>query len=280
MLNIVHRVDETNSFKQIEKDTKRSKMNKDTTRQIINVVAVVATIFLNILANALPFNNQNTGDISDSFPVLFTPAGYVFAIWGLIYIGLIAFAVYQALPSQRENPRLRAVGYVFAWGCLANIAWLFGWHYLNQSPWFFLTEIAMLLLLASLLITYLRLDIGRSVVSSAETWMVRNPISIYLGWISVATIANTSILLYSWGLSSLSLNAQAWLTVLVLIVGAVLGFLMAFFRRDIPYILVLVWAYVGVALPAGQDHPLVSAVAYGLAFMLTILAIVAFFWKR
>lgn len=255
-------------------------MNKDTTRQIVNVVAVVVTIFLNILANALPFNNQNTGDISDSFPVLFTPAGYVFAIWGLIYIGLIAFAVYQALPSQRENPRLRAVGYVFAWGCLANIAWLFGWHYLNQSSWFFLTEIFMLLLLASLIMSYLRLDIGRAKTSTAEYWTVSVPFSIYLGWISVATIANTSILLYSWGLSGLSADVQAWLTAIMLMIGGILAILMAFYRRDVAYILVLTWAYLGVAIPSGQDHPVVSMTAYILAAALAILAIVTFFWKK
>jgi translocator protein len=255
-------------------------MNKDTIRQIVNVVAIAATILLNILANALPFNNQNTGDISDSFPVLFTPAGYVFAIWGLIYIGLIAFAIFQALPSQRENPRLRAVGYVFALGCLANIAWLFGWHYLNQSSWFFFTEIAMLLLLVSLIMTYLRLGIGRTTLSTLEYWTVSVPISIYLGWISVATIANTSILLYSWGLSSLSADVQAWLTVMMLTIGAVLAILMAFLRRDVAFILVLSWAYLGVAVPAGQDHPLVSGVAYLLAAVLAILAIVTVFWKR
>jgi hypothetical protein len=193
---------------------------------------------------------------------------------------LIAFAIFQALPSRRENPRLRAVGYIFALGCLANIAWLFGWHYLNQSSWFFLTEVAMLLLLVSLILTYLRLDIGRAATSTAEYWTVSVPISIYLGWISVATIANTSIVLYDLGLSSLSVQVQAWLTALMLLVGAVLGILMAFYRRDVAFILVLAWAYLGVALPAGEDHPVVSVVGYLLAAMLAILAGVTIFWKK
>ena len=107
-------------------------MNKDVVRQWLNVLAVLATLVVNGLANALPLNGQNTGAISDRFHVYFVPAGYVFAIWGIIYLGLIGFAIYQVLPAQRENPRLRRSGYSFALSCAANIIWLFLWHY-NQS---------------------------------------------------------------------------------------------------------------------------------------------------
>ena len=85
---------------------------KDITRQILVILSVLVTLVVNILANALPLNGQNTGQISDRFNVYFVPAGYVFSIWGFIYIGLIAYAIFQALPSQRENPRLRRVGYL------------------------------------------------------------------------------------------------------------------------------------------------------------------------
>jgi hypothetical protein len=97
-------------------------MKKDIIRQFVNVLAVVAVLVVNGLANALPLNNQTTGEISDRFQVYFVPAGYVFSIWGLIYLGLLAFAVFQALPAQRDNPRLRRVGYLFAASCVANIA--------------------------------------------------------------------------------------------------------------------------------------------------------------
>ncbi|MCX5977186.1 MAG: hypothetical protein NTV33_10275 [Coprothermobacterota bacterium] len=163
-------------------------MNKNLVRQWANVIAVLAMIVINILANALPFNGQNTGAISDRFAVFFVPAGYVFSIWGLIYIGLLLFAIYQALPSQRDNPRLVKIGYWFAFSSLANIAWLFLWHYLQFTR----TIFAMLALLISLLVIYLRLGIGKENVPSSERWMVQTPFSIYLGWISVATIANSS----------------------------------------------------------------------------------------
>ena len=106
-------------------------MSKDTLRQLANALSVVLALTVNILASALPLNGQNTGEISNRFQVYFVPAGYVFAIWGLIYIGWIAFAVYQFLPAQKESPRLRRLGYLFALSGIANAAWLFCWHY-NQ----------------------------------------------------------------------------------------------------------------------------------------------------
>jgi len=216
-------------------------MNKDLLRQITNVVAVIATIVINILANALPLNGQNTGDISDRFRVFFVPAGYVFSIWGLIYIGLIAFGVYQALPSQRANPRLRRVGYLFALSCLANIAWLFCWHY----GAFVLSVIVMLALLVLLITIYLRLEIGLVKVRATEKWCVDILFSVYLGWISVATIANITDLLYYQGWGGWGISPQVW-AVLMLAATVVLTGLMLFTRGDVAYALVVLWAALGI----------------------------------
>jgi hypothetical protein len=254
-------------------------MNKDITRQIVTAVAIVATIIVNIAANALPLNNIPTNEISDSFPLLITPAGYVFAIWGVIYLGLIAYGIYQLLPAQRENPRLRKVGYVLAWSCLANILWLFVWHYGFETSWFWLTEVFMLALLLLLIVTYLRLETGVTKVSTAEQWALRVPISIYLGWISIATIANTTITLYYFGWTGEQI--APWLTVLLLLVGAALGVLMAFRHGDVAYVLVLVWAFIGIGVPNNiADNQLVSISAYILAALLAILALVTLFRKR
>ena len=102
---------------------------KDTLRQTANLVTVLIALTVNILASALPLNGQNTGEISDRFAVYFVPAGYVFAIWFFIFVGWIAFAIYQFQPSQKESPRLRRLGYLFAISNLFNAAWLFAWHY-------------------------------------------------------------------------------------------------------------------------------------------------------
>jgi len=241
---------------------------KDIQRQISVIITVLATIIINILANALPINGQNTGEISDRFEVYFVPAGYVFSIWGLIYLGLIAFAVFQALPSQRENPRMRATGWWVSLGGLANIAWIFLWHY-EQFP---LTIFAMLLLLVTLIITYLRLGIGATSISTVEKWTVRIPISIYLGWITVATVANITSLLDYLQWDGFGIAPEIWMSI---ILGAVLiiAGLMNITRRDIAYTMVILWALVGIAL----KHAAVSAVAIPtwITFSLVLLTLIA-----
>ncbi|MBN1219137.1 MAG: tryptophan-rich sensory protein [Anaerolineae bacterium] len=243
-------------------------MNKDILRQAVVIVAVIATIVINGLANALPLNGQTTGEISDRFQVYFVPAGYVFSIWGLIYLGLVVFAVYQALPSQRENPHLRRIGYPFALSCLANIAWLFLWHY----EYFPLTLIAMIALLLLLIAIYVWLGIGQTIVPAVAQWLVHVPFSIYLGWITVATIANVaSVLDYlNWGRWGLS--AEVW-TVIMLLVGVGLAWAISFIRGDVAYVLVIIWAFMGIAVKY-SNTPVVS-IATWVATGLVVLALVA-----
>ena len=240
---------------------------KDIIRQVVNVLATLMVIVLNVLASALPLNGQTTGEISDRFDVYFVPAGYVFSIWGLIYLALIAFAVYQALPAQRDNPRLGSVGYLYALSCVANVAWLFLWHY----EFFELTLVAMVALLLLLIAIYLRLGIGRSRVPNAEKWLVRVPFSIYLGWITVATIANvTSLLDYlNWG--GWGISPEAW-AVVMLIAGAVIASAVSITRGDIAYILVIVWAFVGIAVKhSGTPIVAVTAIVMAVLVALTLL---------
>ena len=244
-------------------------MKRDTLRQVITIVAVVATIVVNALANILPFNGQETGAISDRFAIYFVPAGYVFSIWGLIYLGLIAYAIFQALPAQRENPRLQSIGGLFALASIANIAWVFLWHY----EVFLATLPVMLILLVSLIAIYLRLGTGRTQVGAAERWLVRVPFSIYLGWITVATIANATQLLYFLGWNGGFLSPELW-TVIMLAVATAVAWLMAITRRDVAYLLVLIWAFVGIA-GKHADTPLVS----GAAWIATVLVAAAVVWS-
>jgi benzodiazapine receptor len=241
-------------------------LNRDIIRQIMVVTGVIALIVVNALANILPFNGLNTGQISDRFDVLFVPAGYVFSIWGLIYLGLLAYAVYQALPSQRTNPRLRSIGGLFVWSCLANIVWLFLWHYLV----FVGTIFAMVALLVLLIVIYQRLGIGRVRVSKGERWTTHLTFSIYLGWICVATIANAADLLWYLGWNGAPLPASWWAT-MMLAVGVVLAFLMTIFRGDVAFILVLAWAYIGIAIKQA-DTTLVANAAWAATVALFVLA--------
>jgi hypothetical protein len=234
---------------------------KNTLRQIAVVVVVLATITINILANALPFNGQNTGTISDRFNVYFVPAGYVFAIWGLIYIGLLTYAIYQALPAQKDNTRLQATGWWVVLGGLANSTWIFLWHY-EQFTW---TLVAMLVLLASLIITYLRLGIGKTKVSTTEKWLVRIPFSIYLGWITVATIANASDVLDYVKWNQLGFSDGTWMLAILFAVMIIAG-LMIFTRRDVAYTAVILWALAGIGVKYPQQGIVTTGiwVAFGL----------------
>jgi hypothetical protein len=202
------------------------------------------------------------------------PAGYVFSIWGLIYIGLILFSIYQALPAQRENPRLVRLGYLPALTGVANTAWIFLWHY-EQFP---LTLVAMLALLVTLIAIYLQLRAGRPQVSRAERWMVFLPFSVYLGWISVATIANISQVLYAAGWSGWGISAPLW-AALLLLVATGLGLVMYFTRKDAAYVLVLVWAFIGIAVKF-PETPVVFLTAWVASMVLVVALASGLFIRR
>ena len=238
-------------------------MSKDAWRQAANLLSVVLAITVNVLAVTLPLNGQNTGAISDRFKVYFVPAGYVFAIWGIIYIGWIAFAIYQALPAQKESPRLRSLGYLFALSGVFNAAWLFCWHY-NR---FGLSVLVMLTLLGLLIASYLKLNVGRTAGSAAERWCVDIPFGLYLGWITVATVANVSEWLYFVHWNGFGIDPQAW-AVVMLVVAGVIGGLMGRTRHDAAFLFVLVWAFIGIAIKQAAA-PLVAGSA-------AVLALVAF----
>jgi hypothetical protein len=244
-------------------------MSKDTVRQTTNLLSVILALAVNILATALPLNNQTTAQISDRFKVVFVPAGYVFAIWGLIYIGWIAFVVYQFLPAQKQSPRLRGLGYLFALTGVFNAAWLFCWQYNHVG----LSVIVMLVLLGLLIASYLNLNIGHTSVSNSERWCVDIPLSVYLGWISVATVANISDWLYSVNWNGFGFDPQVW-AVIMLVVASLLGILMALTRRDSGYLFVFVWAFIGIALKQ-SPAPLVANSAWVAALVALGLAIYA-----
>lgn len=244
---------------------------RDLFRQAMVVVTVLATLVINGLANALPLNGMTTGEISDRFQVFFTPAGYVFSIWGVIYLGLIAFAVFQSLPSQRQNPRLRAVGWWIALGGLANCAWILLWHY----ELFPLTLVAMLVLLASLVVAYLRLDIGRSAASPAERWVVHLLFSVYLAWITVATVANVTVVLDYLHWDGFGLAPEIWMGLVLAVIVAITA-AMNFTRRDVAFSLVILWALLGISFKQADHLAVVipTSIAFGLA-ALTLAAALA-----
>ena len=249
-------------------------MNKDTLRQLANALSVVLALTVNILASTLPLNGQNTGEISDRFQVYFVPAGYVFAIWGIIYIGWIAFIIYQFRADQKESPRLRKLGYLFALSGIFNAAWLFTWHY----NIFGLSVLVMLTLLGLLIVSYLKLNVGRTPVRSAEKWSVDVPFSVYLGWISVATVANVTDYLYLINWTGFGIAPQAW-AVIMLVIANVLALAMTVTRSDSGYAIVLVWSFAGIAQKQA-DTALVANSAWVATVLVLGLAIYSIVQRR
>ncbi|MCX8183792.1 MAG: hypothetical protein N3F08_05180 [Crenarchaeota archaeon] len=216
--------------------------------QMLNVAAIVATILFNSIVNILPLNGVTTGEVSDSYPNLFTPPGYVFAIWGVIYILLTVFMVYQARVSQRKEEYLEEIGFLYVLGAAANIMWLIVFHYSYSNPSLFIfSPIPIIALLATLLLTYLRLGVGVKKVPIAQKLAVHVPVSVYLGWISLATIANIASVINVLMLS-IPLDMQALGTAAVILIALAITLLMLVRRRDFAYSLVVVWASIGIAL--------------------------------
>jgi benzodiazapine receptor len=155
----------------------------------LNAVAFVAVVFVNSLAGSTTLiGGKTTAQISDANPTLITPAGYVFSIWGVIYVLLGVFVVFQALPSEKGREFREKVGWLFILSSILNIVWLFLW----QFEYLVLSVIVMFLLLAALILIYLRLEIGKSKVQLREKIAFHLPFSVYLGWITIASIANVA----------------------------------------------------------------------------------------
>lgn len=234
----------------------------------LNAAALAAVILVNYLANALPINNLDTGEISDMFPVLFTPAGYVFSIWGLIYLLLLGFVIYQLAYRPYHQSLVPAVGSLFIISCLLNIAWIFSWHYLQIS----LSMIIMIALLINLIIIYMRINLTSKTFAPLEKWLVKLPFSIYLGWICVATIANFNVLLYNLGLYAPGIPAGI-LTIVMIIIAALIAFYVLLSRNDIALVLVFAWAFVGIGMRHGLEVFTVTAVSWIAAVFLIFLII-------
>lgn len=219
-------------------------MSADRRRQLVNLVVFAVTVTVNGMAVALPLNGQSTAEISDRLATLVTPANYVFSIWSLIYALLLVFSVYQALPSQAANPALRRIGYLPALAGVLNTAWIFLWHY-NV---FALTVPVMIGLLLTIIAIYQRLEIGRQAAPSrAGAIAVRLPWSVYMGWITIATIANIAGVLVWQHWDGFGIAAGIW-AFAVLAAGVAIAAVNAVTRRDVAYSLVIVWAYVGIAV--------------------------------
>lgn len=217
----------------------------DFIRQVATLVAIIGAFVINVWSNIMPLNGMSIGEISNTLfnDVLIIPANYAFAIWGLIYLGLFTWGIYQFLPQNKQDFDFRQTGYLLVIASSAQSIWV----YLFLSRLFTLSVIAMFVILLSLIGVYLRLGIGKKRVSQIKKWCVHFPISIYLAWISVATVVNVACALYFQTWNGWGISAELW-TVIMLFVAFAIAVMIAIQRRDVAYTGVTVWALVAIAL--------------------------------
>jgi hypothetical protein len=205
--------------------------------KIIAGAAYVAMVVVNFLANGLPINNRSTGAISDAYPNLFAPAGPAFSIWGLIYLLLGGYVLYQFVKKdQKIEDLLKKINPLFIATSLANISWIFAWHY---------DYIGLSVLIMAVLLFFLIkiADILRvEQLTALEKISIRAPFSVYFGWITVAAIANITVFMVSIGWNRFGIADFVW-TSIILLVGAMIGILRMRKDKNIAYSMVLIWAY-------------------------------------
>jgi len=211
-------------------------------------VAILGNIGLNYYSNAYPFNGQSMGTVSAKYPTLLTPAGYAFSIWGLIFLTLAIYSIWQLLPAQRPNPLPDVVAQPLM---LANVATAV-WVVLFAYERLLLSWLVMLVILGSLVVAYGRAR--RLVLAAAAPRWASIPFALYLGWISVAATINTVIGLQRLGWEP-ALNLSVLLTLLLLAVVVGLGLLVSREFQEVAFPLVLSWALVAIWVARRAEYP-------------------------
>lgn len=256
---------------------------------ILATVSFAVMVTANALANALPLNGVNTGQLSDEIPNLFVPIGLTFSIWGLIYLllaGYIVAILREAFRRNSAGQRWEAQdGWLFTLNALANAGWILAWHW-RLVP---LSMLIMLVILASLIVLEERnfrryngkpVRIGLTAPGRGTPvlhFFLTTPVNVYLGWICVATIANATAVLVKAGWNGFGIGPQVW-TVLVIIAGLVVALALMYLRNAVAAPLVIVWAYLGIVLKRTALDPdqtravwLAAAISGVLIFVLLIV---------
>ena len=225
----------------------------------INIILFAGMLVMNYLANALPLNNKTTGELSDSFPNLFVPAGLTFSIWGIIYLLLIVYCVVQFTGSDREV--ISNISWLFGISCILNALWIVFWHF-GKLP-------SSLLVMLGLLITLIYINIS---IRELPIGILKASFGIYLGWICIATIANVTTLLVNAGWNGFNITHEVWVIIMIFIGTIIIA--MTIYRLVNPFIgLSVVWAFIGIAIKRQDDYRsiFVSAIiAISLVSLITL----------
>lgn len=244
------------------------------------IIAYLVMVGMNALANVLPINGITTGEVSDLYGNLFAPAGITFSIWGLIYLLLGAYCIYQFKYIKNKDKKwrlLNGINLLFLFTSIINSIWIVFWHYSLIGS----TLILMILLLISLIL--IRLFAREVPVSTSNFLFITLPFSVYFGWVSVATIANVTAYLVKTQWGGFGLSPVIW-TVFILITGLAIGALTTIFFKDKAYGLVFIWAYLGITIKhiseSGFDFQYPSIVIAAILSMIVLSYVVIFKTKN
>lgn len=237
-----------------------------------NTVALAVVITVNALANMLPFNDRTTGEISDLYPNLFTPAGITFSIWSVIYLLLICFVIYQwKVFVKRHTYTLRQYAELSMWfilSCFLNVSWLFAWHYLLTG----LSVTIMIALLFTLARMFLFLDkLERN--NLPEKALIHLPFTIYFAWICVATVANITAFLISVKWNGGIIHPEVW-TIIMMVATTILGAVITLKYHVAGFAAVVFWALLGIFI-RGEDQ--YNFIPYTAVSLMVVLAMLMFY---
>jgi len=238
-----------------------------TKRQLIVNISIISMIVVNILATTLPIGGVTTAEVSNRYFNYFVPAGYIFSIWGLIYIGLIAFGVFQSLKQNRNNEMINNISLYVIINAFANAAWIFTWHF--EILW--LSVLLMIVILFTLLKIFMIVVVeNRKVLSNKMNWFVRYPFTLYLGWISVATIANIAALLTSLNWSGFGISPIVW-SVIMIVVASLIAIYLLLNYREFVFSFVIIWAILGIF--NNQEPELIKGAVIALVSVITLMVV-------
>lgn len=245
---------------------------RDTIRQAANVIFAIAQLFTNSVLFANLFGLPQVGELSDTYQTAFIPTGLTFAVWGPIYLGITAYAIYQALPSQRERTIHRQIGWFALLAAIMNTVWTPLWLLQQVS----LALVIIVILLISLATIFVRLRNMRGSLTRADQWMVAIPFSGYFAWINIATAANVTTMLIAIGWNGAGISAAVW-SAIVQVVALAIAAVMVMYSRGhagtYAFAAVLVWAFVGVYLGNNAQSALVGTVALIAAATVTLVTL-------
>ena len=244
---------------------------------ILTWLLFLGVIAVNALANILPINGYNTGQVSAFYPNAFVPAGFTFSIWGVIYLLLLSYTIgftYYSL-KQEQFPKvfafIESINHYFLLTCVFNMSWILAWHYLQIE----LSVVIMLLFLITLIQLFLKSNPMAGALTTTQKFILQSPFIVYLGWISVATIANITALLVAYKWNGFGMTPVYWSAAMILIAIVLAVFMLLKFKA-VPFALVVAWALWGIYNAQGPAAPILAKLTKSGINILCISSLIIF----